>query len=133
MFCNDEQIRMYAGNELVFDSNGNDIVSIEFTTIDSSKKLFADTGTVDGYNWTGKSGKVTFSAEANHIRMVSAKVDVCVEEVSGIIDTLRLNEKGKMINDKEAGAWYDLQGRKLFHKPTTKGLYIRNGKKYIIR
>lgn len=32
-----------------------------------------------------------------------------------------------------AGAWYDLSGRKLNGAPTTKGVYINNGKKMIIR
>lgn len=32
-----------------------------------------------------------------------------------------------------AGAWYDLSGRKLNGAPTTKGVYINNGKKLIIR
>ena len=31
------------------------------------------------------------------------------------------------------GAWFDLQGRRLQGKPTQRGLYIRNGKKEIIR
>ena len=30
-------------------------------------------------------------------------------------------------------AWYDLSGRKLSGKPTTKGLYINNGKKVVIK
>jgi hypothetical protein len=29
--------------------------------------------------------------------------------------------------------WYDLQGRKLSGKPTTKGIYIYNGKKRVIK
>jgi hypothetical protein len=29
--------------------------------------------------------------------------------------------------------WYDLNGRKLVGKPTAKGMYIRNGKKIIIK
>ena len=33
----------------------------------------------------------------------------------------------------EAGAWYDIQGRRLSGKPTTKGLYINNGKKVVIK
>ena len=31
------------------------------------------------------------------------------------------------------GKWYDLHGRQLSGKPTTKGLYINNGKKYLIK
>ena len=37
--------------------------------------------------------------------------------------------------EKEAteGAWYDMSGRKHATKPTQKGLYIRNGKKEIVK
>jgi hypothetical protein len=35
--------------------------------------------------------------------------------------------------DNEAGAWYDLNGRRLFGKPTAKGLYIVNGRKVVIK
>ena len=34
---------------------------------------------------------------------------------------------------ERAGAWYDMQGRKLNAKPTQKGLYIYNGKKQVIK
>jgi len=33
----------------------------------------------------------------------------------------------------EGSNYYDLQGRKVYGKPTAKGLYINNGKKYVIR
>ena len=49
-------------------------------------------------------------------------------------DATRLNDKGKMINDKDADTvWYDLSGRKLNGKPTKKGVYINNGKKQVIK
>lgn len=38
-----------------------------------------------------------------------------------------------MINGKEAGAWYTLDGRKLNGMPTVKGMYINNGKKVVIK
>ena len=49
------------------------------------------------------------------------------DQTTGISDALRLNDKGQMTNDN----FYDLQGRKI-EKPT-KGLYIHNGKKVIIK
>ena len=49
-------------------------------------------------------------------------------EQTGIFSAT-LNDKGQMINDK----WYSLDGRKLNGKPTTKGLYINNGKKVVIK
>ena len=42
---------------------------------------------------------------------------------------VRLIDKGQMINDK----WYDLSGRRLSTQPTAKGVYIRNGKKVVIK
>ena len=42
--------------------------------------------------------------------------------INGIINTADDNE-----------AWYDLNGRKLASKPTQKGLYIKNGKKVVIK
>ncbi len=39
-----------------------------------------------------------------------------------------LNDKGQMINE-----WYDLSGRRLNGKPTAKGVYINNGKKYVVK
>ena len=35
--------------------------------------------------------------------------------------------------DNDSDAWYSLDGRKLMEKPTTKGLYINNGKKIVIK
>ena len=33
----------------------------------------------------------------------------------------------------DSDAWYDMSGRKLDGKPTTKGLYINNGRKVVIK
>jgi len=48
-------------------------------------------------------------------------------ETTEISDALRLNDKGQMTNDN----YYDLQGRKI-EKPT-KGLYIVNGRKVVVK
>ena len=34
---------------------------------------------------------------------------------------------------KESGAWYDLQGSRLVGKPATKGIYINNGNKIVVK
>ena len=125
MFCNGEQIRMYGGNELVFASNERDMVSIEFATIDSSKKMMADTGSMNGYSWTGKSRNVTFTAEANHIKIASAKVGIAVEETEGIVEHVAVPQR-------HTTAVHSLSGQRIA-KPTRRGLYIRNGKKILVR
>ncbi len=48
---------------------------------------------------------------------------------TGISDATRLNNKEKIINN----VWYDLQGRKLNSKPTQKGVYMHNGRKFVIK
>jgi hypothetical protein len=45
---------------------------------------------------------------------------------TGVGDVVRLNDKGKMKNDK----FYNLNGQ-LLQTPPVKGLYIRDGKKVI--
>ena len=52
-------------------------------------------------------------------------------ETMGICDAPRLNDKGKMINDKRGGV-YDLQGRRLTLKPEN-GVYIENGRKRVVK
>jgi M6 family metalloprotease-like protein len=68
--------------------------------------------------------------------------------MSKAVSNIQMNDDGTISFDfmKEAtnlspallqgegeGAWFDLQGRRLQGKPTQRGLYIRNGKKEIIR
>jgi hypothetical protein len=53
---------------------------------------------------------------------------VIEEESTGIVEMR--NEEGEMRN---GSAWYTLDGRKLNGKPTLPGLYIKNGRKTIIK
>jgi hypothetical protein len=41
----------------------------------------------------------------------------------------------KLVNSEEVNSekWYSLDGRKLQGKPTTKGLYIVNGRKVVVK
>ena len=55
------------------------------------------------------------------------------DETTGISDASHLMDNGEWIMDNEAGAWYDLSGRKLAGQPTKKGIYVRDGRKVVIR
>jgi hypothetical protein len=126
MYCNNEQIRMYGGNQLKVESSGEKMACLEFTTIDSSKKLFLldGGGTINGYTWTGNANSVTFGSEANHIKMSSVKVTLVQNENTGIQDI-------KPQTTYPSPLVYDLQGRQV--KNPTKGLYIVDGKKVILK
>lgn len=52
---------------------------------------------------------------------------ISFDDETGITDATHLNDKGEMTNDRV----YDLQGRKV--APLMKGIYITNGKKYLIK
>lgn len=54
--------------------------------------------------------------------------DMTNGDVTGIEDV-----RGLMSDGRGEGAWYDLNGQKLQLKPTQKGVYIRNGRKVIIK
>ena len=50
---------------------------------------------------------------------------------NGSTTGVALIDNGKLIIDNEAGAWYDLQGRRLSGRPTQKGVYICNGRIFV--
>ena len=59
------------------------------------------------------------------------------ENTTGIISPAEIKEitdcNATLSKREMAGAWYSLDGRKLDTKPTAKGVYIRGGKKVIIK
>ena len=46
---------------------------------------------------------------------------------------IRSIDSGKDAIGNEAGAWYDLRGRRLSGKPSQRGIYVNNGKKIVIK
>lgn len=60
-------------------------------------------------------------------------IDIVWQSAGGTtgIDSM---DNGKWIMDNKAGAgWYSLDGRRLNGRPTAKGIYVRGGKKFIIK
>jgi hypothetical protein len=48
-------------------------------------------------------------------------------------NTTAINEHELHESHELSGAWYSLDGRKLSGKPSAKGIYVRNGRKFIIK
>ena len=65
---------------------------------------------------------------------ITAVAPAPVLGISTVEGTTSLGET-LIVEDDDAvnEGWYDLQGRKLARKPTQKGVYIRNGKKVVIK
>ena len=59
------------------------------------------------------------------------------------VKSFKLNFEGKRptgltpnpspVREGSAGAWYDMQGRKLQAKPIHRGIYVNNGRKVVIK
>ena len=56
-----------------------------------------------------------------------------VSKNSGISTGFIPIENGKLEMENEANGWYSISGQKLSGKPTAKGIYIRDGKKIIVK
>ena len=144
MYCDEGQIRLYNRNTLTFLAHKNEMTCIEFDVPEKSadKELIPSVGEVEGNTWTGQAREVQFTStytsgypaalyRSKHIQI--AGVRITMAESSGIVATLT---NGETVNS----AIYDLQGRRMnnsslftLHSSLTPGIYIRNGKKIIIR
>jgi len=80
---------------------------------------------------TGKVNIKPFRAYLESTQAVSSAIGLMVDdgETTGIMSI----ENGELIIDSEADAWYSLDGRLLPVRPTSKGIYIHNGRKEVIR
>ena len=125
-YCNDSQIRVYPGNKLTVSVSQGNMTEIELVLAESStKELVASTGTVNGYKWTGKTTAVNFSinASSGHIKISSLKIKVDAPTGINFVQTGTRLAGQRVI--------YDLSGRRVVHP--TKGLYIVDGRKVVIR
>lgn len=140
MYCDSAQIRLYNKNVLTFHANNTDITSIEFTIPDKAedKELIPLVGEMEGNTWVGEAREVQFTStytsswpESNankHIQI--SKVNITVAEPiepDGI--KMMVNQTKQSDND----AVYSLTGVRVTDAVLRPGIYIKNGKKLIIR
>ena len=90
--------------------------------------LAAKGGTVGFYKFVGAA----LNPNKAHLEITapaqSAPAFFGFEENTTAINEHELHESHEL-----SGAWYSLDGRKLSGKPSVKGIYVRNGRKFIIK
>lgn len=125
LYCSNDQIRLYPKNTLTVSVDEGNITAIEFTSPEPKSGLTANVGTMTGdLVWSGNTKSVVFTFDGSkHIKLSGIKVTV--SNASGIA-TLNLQPS-------TLDYYYTLDGQRLSGKPTQKGVYIKNGKKIIIR
>ena len=115
-------------------------VAREFTGTLTGTTIAASTSTKSNYALNGKQ----FVWVKNQLDIAANKAYLSVTTggqlhapaLNIVFDDNNMTGIGSMVNGQSSmvnGDWYDLNGRKLNAKPTTKGVYIQNGKKVVIK
>lgn len=109
-------------------------------TLTDKTFIDADMAAADYYVCNGKQfvkvrGAGTLGANKAYLKFVTNQQQSAPQYISISGDlgegTTRIDNLN--VNDNENGEWYDLNGRKLNGKPAQKGIYIKNGKKVVVR
>lgn len=84
-----------------------------------------------------ETGDATINAFRAYIQLDEAVAapmqNVILDMGDGIQTSLRQIDNGQWIMDNEGGNWYTLDGRQLLGKPMQKGVYVKDGKKVVIK
>jgi endonuclease I len=127
-YCNDQQIRLYKNNKLTISTSQGNLSELEFQLArETSKTLFASTGTISDLTWRGNAQQVVFNVDNGSGNMQLSGVKVKLSGLTGI-NTLE-NDNSRTQQD----AVYTLSGQKVERRPMKPGLYLSNGKKFVVR
>ena len=127
MFCNDKCIRLYKYNEFTIAVANNEMVEVEFNvTANANNKVFwASEGEINGYKWTGKADEVQFRVDDGNGNIQVASVTIGLAVDTGIDFVTPPTVTSDHI--------YNMQGVCVDGQDLRPGIYIKNGKKIIIR
>lgn len=126
-YCSSEQIRLYPGNTLTVSTSSGTLTGITFISPDPKDGLQADSGTMNGQAWTGDARQVVFTfTGSKHIKLSNMAVTLAETEPTAVSEVKRTTEA-------QQGNWYAIDGRSIKGTPKGKGVYVRNGKKVVVK
>ena len=130
----DNSISMTASNEDAQYSVANNLHGVDIRT--ATSELGTGTFYVMGKQ-SGNFGFFPYTAQYMPARKAYLLVDGGTAQARGLTmtfdETTGISSTTNYTNYTNDNAWYTLDGRKLDGKPTTKGLYINNGRKIVIK
>lgn len=119
---------LYSSNLLVGVTEATDITATISATASTYSYFILKDGAFHPTNGgTVKANKAYLRIPTAAARDGALAIEFDDEEMTNILTTTN------SVDSPNSGAWYSLDGRKLDTMPTTKGIYINNGKKYVIR
>lgn len=103
----------------------NDLKGVDVATAKTDVYCLSKNGTVVGfYKFSGD-----VPAHRAYIEIVSSAPMLGFDD-GGTTEIMTLNIEHGTLNN---GSWYTLDGRQLNAQPSRKGIYVRNGKKFIVK
>ena len=140
LFADEDKIRLYNYNTLTLKAHHNNFTKVEFTIPGRNhddKILVASVGEVADNVWSGDADEIIFTSQyvqskynpstktTTHYYMELSNVSVTVAEPSGIEEIHRA-----VMAD---GRIYNLMGVQVDEGHLEPGIYIKNGRKFIVR
>lgn len=138
LYADENEIRLYNYNTLTLTAHNTELTRVEFTIPGQnheSKTLVASVGNMEDNVWTGTASEVTFASNyvsstksggvSKYYYLELSNAVITVASPSGIEDMLRTISTDNRI--------YNLMGVPVDEGQLRPGIYIKNGKKFIIK
>ena len=140
LYADANQIRLYNYNTLKFQAHNNKITKVEFTITESNhndKKVKAFVGNMNNNVWTGEEDEVLFTTDyvqskynqstktTTNYYIGLSNVKVTVANPSGIEQL-----KAERFMDNRI---YNLMGVEMDEHQLAPGIYIKNGRKFVVK
>ena len=123
------KVAVYSPYNMAFNGNWVTDGYGQTSTNDVLLTLAFKSSTLSFGNYSGRVKNVELAYVGNQLtRLSDALFQIFVNDVA-IATSIDEVQREPLIDD----AWYDLSGRKYTEKPTSKGIYIKNGKKFVIK
>lgn len=120
----------YSGADATY-TGTNALTGVSTTgSIDSNDKIYIFDGEsfvwATGGNYTKNRAYINGGTSGHSLSAPRLSLVIAGENTTGIHGV-------EAVSDNMDGVWYDLQGRRLDGKPSSKGLYILNGRKVVVK
>ena len=130
--CNEPELAITVADEFVG--------TLENTTFSEDDMKAADYYVCNGKEFIKVRGAGTLAANMAYLKFVTVQQQQNAPQYINIVmggdlgegtTGVDLIDNGKLIIDNDG--WYDLNGRRLQGKPSQKGIYIKNGRKVVVK
>ncbi len=131
MYCNANEIRLYQKNTLTYRVTGDDRftkIDLSVSKNDNNKAFHPTVGEMDGYSWQGETAEVVFTVDEGKGNVVLKGTTITLKDIVTGIERILTPES--LMAD---GFTYNLMGVRVDATQLQPGIYIRNGRKFVVR